>query len=219
MDYFGMPRKHAHPVYTIRTTATNAFGAPLFERTFLLPVTPCNLCSTGSDKFTAIGDLCAQHTRDVWGVEIRRSSLGPDAGLGVFATRDHRKDALLMPYWGEELTARQLQLRYGPLYACLPYGVHFTNAGVVLESGVQRSLGAMANDARDKKLYNACIVGCTRDASGTLRSSIRATKAIKAGQEIFVPYGCEYWTKYERLRSVGEYETLYKNVLDIPAPN
>ena len=54
-------------------------------------------CSRRTCKYA---DRCWQHARATWGVRIAPSTL-PDAGDGLFATRDFAEGEVIVPYGGD----------------------------------------------------------------------------------------------------------------------
>lgn len=129
---------------------------------------------------------CYEHTRLILHVEIRPSSI-EGAGLGLFAVEDFQKGDFIVPYEGEFINEAELNRRYGDDTAKYALKV---SKNVYIDSACSRGTGAFINQATKKTNNNAALFrGTSRRPQD---SSVRALKAIKAGEEIFVSYGSKY---------------------------
>ena len=129
---------------------------------------------------------CYQHTKSVYGVEVKQSSI-EKAGLGLFSCRDFKKNDIICPYKGEILTKKELDERYGKSdidYS--PYAVQMSTDKFMYCSCF-RGLGSYANCKTGNN--NAKLV--VSNPHNTV--NVKATKNIKEGQEIFVSYGKNYF--------------------------
>lgn len=134
------------------------------------------------------------------GVEVRRSGL-PDAGNGLFATRDFRRHELVTEYQGVELPAssiRELVTEQG--WARASHTISLRGPTVLdglkdPKAAVGRGGASFANDARCPALTNAAFSwrAASRSEPHKSRVFLRAKRDIAAGEEIFVSYGSDYW--------------------------
>ena len=125
---------------------------------------------------------CYEHTRLIFKVDVRPSTIA-DAGLGLFALQDFKKGDKIVPYEGEIITEAEFQRRYGehPSQYALQLKKHTYVDGTCV-----RGVGSLINTGVRKKDNNAKFSIATR---GGLSASVKATKAIREGHEIFVDYG------------------------------
>ena len=131
---------------------------------------------------------CSRHTKEIIGVTVAPSRI-PNAGLGLFATRNLKAHQKIAPLFGEKVNRDELYRRYGPHTA--PYAV-FT-AGSLIDGACVRFVGQMSNTVVDmnghsvRSATNAVIVSDEKN-----RPWIQATRPIAAGQEILTFYGDSY---------------------------
>lgn len=132
---------------------------------------------------TLRGIYCWSHLKEKKGLRIKTSNI-PDAGLGLFTTVDRRKGEDIAPYtgdivvnppdnWGGDYV---LQVKKNP-----PTFIdgRRTNTGE----------GRYANALRDGRRNNAQLILDRRRNAG----KVRAVNNIRAGNEITVAYGRDYW--------------------------
>jgi len=124
---------------------------------------------------------CSQHRDFV----IKKSGI-PNAGMGLFAKREFKKNEVIGEYYGEQVNASQLKSRYGQSTA--PYALQA--GGVIFDAACKRSLMSVANARKNFSQANAKFSN-SLNANG--RVNVRAKKKIKAGKEVFVHYGSDYW--------------------------
>ena len=132
--------------------------------------------------------FCSQHTKSELGVEIKKSTI-PRAGSGLFALQNFCKGQKIAPYTGKIINDRQKAKMYGHSKNDLaPYGVHmFRDQN--MDAACTRGIGGFSNTLPNKN--NSKLV-----VNGRLKTvSIKASKAIKRGAEIFTSYGASYWAK------------------------
>lgn len=127
---------------------------------------------------------CAIHTREVLGVEVKASQIKA-AGLGLWATRDFPKAAVLCTYEGERMSQKEYNERY-----------------------IDDSLGVYGIELNKKTIIDACRTDagvaryiCTFQGSGKKPNieyqsdgksiEMVTTRAIKAGEEFLSDYGIE----------------------------
>ena len=83
-----------------------------------------------------------------------KPSLIPDAGLGLFATREFPPGCHLTSYLGEILSKVQVDARYGDDLFTVPYAVS-VSADIIIDSACLRGIGSYANGARNGLRSNA----------------------------------------------------------------
>ena len=120
---------------------------------------------------------------------VKKSSL-PNAGKGLFVKRDVKKGERIVEYLGEIITEKELDKRaekdiYG-------YAFYINRNRCIDAYYTPEALARYANDAsglvKVKGLSNNACYEIWKN-----RGWITAEKDIKAGSEIFVSYGKEYW--------------------------
>lgn len=153
---------------------------------------------------------CWQHLKSLANLRIGRTTLLDPATnrrfqfLGLFACDSKRpgetlfrKGDAITPYVGDVKTMDEIDLMYGE-DDTVPYG-ELTEVqdgdDLVVDGACFRGVASLANDA---------IPGSTCDGGGCRTNSrfhsgdgnyptLKATRVIKDGDEIFVDYGEEYW--------------------------
>jgi hypothetical protein len=106
--------------------------------------------------------------------------------MGLFTTVPRRKDENIIAYTGEQLSRRALNERY-PGDRLAAYAVQITKERFVDARDPQRSsVARYANDCRRG------VCNCRFSVHNGV-VSLRATRAIPAGSELFVRYGADYW--------------------------
>ena len=181
------------------------------------------------ETYTSIKENLATYGN---GVTLAPSGIA-GAGLGLFATRDFQAGEPITEYTGQLIShaqGRKLSLadrshvraRFGFRDAIdgkrMPDGTPITDPATQMAG---RGIAAFANDAYNSATYSnnadfdiknspATDAIIERgninrlDREGERVVFIRATRLIKAGEEIFIPYGTDYWRGYEgpRARSI-----------------
>lgn len=143
------------------------------------------------------------------GVEVRASKLGPNANLGLFATRRFETGDLVTEYDGCVIDEREAKARQekkisthirslGPKHASID--------GRDVPNETWRGGASFANDSFGRPPYNAKweqqrpgkhTVGVNRSGTNVFeRVFLRATKQIVPGDEIYVDYGKDFWELY-----------------------
>lgn len=133
------------------------------------------------DRVTFVEPLCPAHLAQIFNVAVRPSSI-PDAGLGVFALRDFKKNEILTPpYTGRTMNDAELFEIYQGNTS--PYALEIKK-DVNADAAWRRSWGAFINHAKKPNAKFAIYCGT---------ANIRAVADIKAGSEIFLDYGKDYF--------------------------
>lgn len=123
-------------------------------------------------------------------LKVKRSTL-PGSGKGLFTRRDIRKGERVVEYQGEIINDRECARR-----------AQEDKIGYVLWINRHRGIDAYhcpdalaryANDARGLIRVNGIRNNSEYEIEGG-RGYIIATRNIKAGSEILVSYGAEYWS-------------------------
>lgn len=131
------------------------------------------------------------------GVKVAASTI-QGAGLGLFAARGFDKHELLTEYDGERIThAQALALRQqGEATHVRVVSTFFAYINGLKEPIDGRGGGSFANDIdRSKSLRRCNAVFATRvdSWSGETKVFLKAERAIRAGEEIWIAYGRGYW--------------------------
>lgn len=122
-------------------------------------------------------------------LEVKPSKI-PNAGKGLFTKRDIKKGERVVEYLGEIITDKECNRRaendqYG-------YVFYINKQKCIDAHHTPEALARYANDAKGlvkvKHLKNNASYEVWKN-----RGWITAEKNIKAGSEIFVSYGAEYW--------------------------
>lgn len=117
---------------------------------------------------------------------VNRSSI-QSAGDGLFTSRDIKKGELVIEYTGDITTWEQVRHDASNLY------IYFVDEDYVINAKEHpEAIARYANDAhgltRKPGVHNN-----SRFVNINGKIFIKATKLIKAGDEIFVDYGKSYW--------------------------
>lgn len=142
-------------------------------------------------------DTCHVHRTKTLGLAVKKSTI-PNAGKGLFATRDFKQNEVIGKYTGDVLTPEENSQRHGkhPVHDLNAYGVSITSAKKVVDASCNRSLMSLANGSANRSKSNARFM----DKLVEGKVNVRATKKIRKGQEIIVHYGKGYFTasKYHK---------------------
>ena len=142
-------------------------------------------------------DTCHAHRTKTLGLAVKKSKI-PNAGKGLFATRDFKQNEVIGKYTGDILTRQENNERHGqhPKHDLNAYGVGITSAKKVVDASCNRGLMSLANGSANKASANARYM----DKLMQGKVNVRATKKIRKGQEIIVHYGAGYFTasKYHK---------------------
>jgi hypothetical protein len=162
-----------------------------FVRDSACPKSKCDRC-TGITKTGQVCKLrtcirlpyCFIHARKILYLEVKSSTI-PNGGCGLFTTKDRSKNDKIAEYIGESLSVSEYKTRYphenGKYVLQIKKGL-YSNAKCI------RGIAAMANTKKNKSDCNAFFSVSFK--TGT--ASLKLSKNIKQGDEIFVYYGKEY---------------------------
>lgn len=131
-------------------------------------------------------------------MDVRDSSI-PEAGRGLFASRNFRKGELVTEYVGEIITREEARKR-------LKVGnFHYLGtlvSGMYEIDGIQEpadGLGAASFINHASKPHTNVVWAHVEDRILCFpRLFARATREIPAGDEIFLDYGPTYWARHKR---------------------
>ena len=115
------------------------------------------------------------------------SSTMPSAGKGLFTSENIKKGELIIEYTGEVTNWEEVRHDADNVY------IYFVNEDYVINAkNDPDAIARYANDARGltriKDVHNN-----SKFVKVEGRIFIKASKLIKAGEEIFVDYGKDYW--------------------------
>jgi SET domain-containing protein len=122
---------------------------------------------------------------------VKESTL-PNCGKGLFTKVDIKKNMLIVEYQGEKITwAEGLKRNENHAFQS-PYLFYISPKNCI---DAEYTLDALARYANDAKGHTK-VKGLNNNAEYAVIKRvpfIMATKNIKAGEEIFVSYGEDYW--------------------------
>jgi hypothetical protein len=135
-----------------------------------------------------LAGLCYVHLRLVEGLEVKQSHI-KGAGQGLITARAFKKNERIAGYGGVVLSQEE--------YAKKPsgYGIHLNSKEILDGRSTQSGIGRYANACRkENQLKGECKGNNARLVANVKakNASIRTTKAVKKGSEIFIPYGKRY---------------------------
>ena len=120
---------------------------------------------------------------------VKKSTI-PGSGKGLFTKRDIKKGERIIEYLGEIVTEVELDRRAeNDIYG---YAFYISKRKCIDAYYTPDELARYANDAKGltkiKGITNNCCYVVYKNSGW-----IKAEKNIKAGAELFVSYGAEYW--------------------------
>lgn len=148
-------------------------------------------CKRNTCKYTK---YCFQHAWKKEGVKIKKSKI-PGAGDGLFAAKDFKAGETVADYGGEIINAAEHNRRNGN------YSLQISRNKFIDGRSTQSGLGRWVNDCRAVTRRGG---HCRRNNAKlqvharSRRGRVRATRRIRAGQEIYAGYGRAYWSDTQR---------------------
>lgn len=130
-----------------------------------------------------------KHNRNL--IEIKPSFI-EGAGLGLFAKKDIPKGTVIDAYYGKRIDFKEyMSIPVSDYRACY---IMTINDNEFIEAGEKKNFVSYVNDAcgltRIKGIRNNCKFDLDQSGKEML---LLSTKNIKAGSELFCPYGKSYW--------------------------
>ncbi len=120
---------------------------------------------------------------------VKKSKI-PGAGKGLYTKRDIKKGERFLEYLGEIITEKELDRRAeNDLYG---YAFYISKKKCIDAYNTPQALARFANDAKGLTRVDGLKNNSCYDIWKN-RAWILAEKNIKAGEEILVSYGAEYW--------------------------
>ena len=186
--------------FTFKEDDTARFSCPLVKGrcSFVNPRTDKRCERTQYLGF----DVCWQHLRIKYKIRIAQTTLTGVSGKGLFAFNNtNNKDIVFKPneniitYRGQPVSADDLEQRYGNKTA--PYAV-MINKSSFIDAGCERGVGSFANNKARSKANAKLSLN-----KGVI--TLKATKKIRNGDEIFVSYGDVYRLKEEGVSHQTKY--------------
>ena len=136
---------------------------------------------------TRRGQLCFHHRKQQHGTRIKAAS----HGLGLFATRAHKKGDDVALYAGDLVRGRDPTVG-GPYFLEL----RMLGGGAIDAARTNAGDGRWVNDPKGTKLSNGRPATANCDfvmPAGSVAAKLRATRDIAPGDEILANYGSDYW--------------------------
>jgi len=118
-----------------------------------------------------------------------------EAGDGLFATKNFRNNQIILPYLGQELDYEELDRRYDydNFNVTAPYAIN--SGDHVIDAACRRGVAGYINSPRGTRLKSNAII--------TKKGIVRATRGIRAKQEILVGYSSSYWAGLKYIKVIN----------------
>ena len=143
-------------------------------------------CSRTTCKYS---HMCFQHSKSALGLQVKTSHI-PNTGQGLYTTKTIKRGQKVASYGGNVVS--QNAYNQNPS----GYGIHLNNNQVLDGKSTQSGLGRYANTCKPANKRQGQCKGQNAKLSVNHRNqsaSLKATKKIKAGEEVYVPYGNNFW--------------------------
>ena len=178
------------PLFTFTQSNGTVFSAPLESSQCTATCKNNNRCK----RKVIIGQpYCYTHLLYQKHLKVKDSTI-PGAGKGVFAEIPkapvhqvvYQANSHIVPYTGQRINNQQLNDRYGDDTA--PYALRI-NANTFVDPALQRGIGSIINH---QPVARANVRFVAANYANNFTPSIRSTKNIRNGQELFINYGRDY---------------------------
>jgi hypothetical protein len=169
--------------------------APNAKEAIVMPTQRCTATTRAGNhckQVTAKGQFCYNHMRTEAGLRVTKSTIA-GAGMGLFAARPFAKGGKVAEYTGDTIDLSDP--RVGGAYVLSTTGAKGIDA-----ARTNSAYGRWANDPKGTRLASNSAFAVNRRNE---TACLRATKAIRTGSEILVPYGRAYWVHVDQLRKAG----------------
>lgn len=127
---------------------------------------------------TCKGFLCWQHSMIDLGIRVKKSTI-PNAGFGLFATKDMKKDHKIGEYNGIKMTKKEVDTKYK---GTAEYVICDKNRCI---DGSHPNSSFVRYMNRAPKKPNAKF----KNMNNNHQISVKTTKHVPRGSELFVKYG------------------------------
>ena len=163
-----------------------------------MSVRECTQCAAETRRGTRCklrtciySEFCHTHTKQLFDLALKPSHI-PNSGKGLFTLKPIPKNANIANYTGVVKTQEE--------YNANPsnYGIAISKGRIIDAASTQSAIGRYANDCRNiNRQAGQCNGSNSRfvinNHTNPPSISLRATKNIIAGSEIYVSYGAAYW--------------------------
>lgn len=134
---------------------------------------------------TKRGKYCWIHLKYQFGLRVKQSNI-PNAGLGLYTLKEIKSNHKIVDYKGKLNNPN-------PNFT---YTLQIDSRNHIDASEPTSGVGRFANDCRkENRRKRHCRDNNAKFSVDTRRkkASIKAKRKIKAGEEVFVSYGRDYW--------------------------
>lgn len=153
-------------------------------------------------KFSHFEALSTKYFRETKKLYVDTSTI-PNSGYGLFTKVDFKEGEIICYFTGEMITFKQMEdiEKSSPISRC-SYFIDTENKNTdkrILDVFNSNCMARFANDADgsdNDQFINNSLIGINNNKT---RVYIYADRDIKAGEEILVSYGEDYWEGYKNL--------------------
>ena len=171
--------------------------APDAKGVVTMPTQQCTATTkrgTRCNGKTAKGQYCYTHLKQVDGLRVKKSTVGPQAGMGLFAERDFKKGEAVTIYTGDYLDVAEGDGGGN-------YVLQLTWQKAIDAARTNSAPGRWANDPRgSNRRANAEFRLDHRNGTARLVAKCRIAKGV----EVLVSYGRGYWAAVNRKMKAEE---------------
>jgi len=139
-------------------------------------------CTRRTCKYS---NMCWQHTKALKGLQIKPSGI-PNAGFGLFTSKPFTNNQTIARFGGDIVPYEQY--RENPS----GYGIHINNRTILDSKSTQSGMARYANTCKTENINNRHCTGNNSRIvvnSRNQTASLRATRRIPTGSEVFASYG------------------------------
>jgi hypothetical protein len=138
-------------------------------------------------RSTLNGKHCYTHLKLIDGLTIKSKGSVDTKGKGLFAARAFKKDEVVAFYTGDIYKPSESSNHSD-------YVLEIKRDQLLDAARTNSSPGRLLNDARNSPLQNNCKFSINHRSK---EITIKATRDIKAGEELLLSYGSGYWSKHK----------------------
>lgn len=132
------------------------------------------------------GFYCWQHSTKTLGLRVKKSTI-PDAGFGLFTTRDFKKNHKIGDYSGTRMTKQEVDKKYNGTAEYVICDRDRCIDGSDPNSSFVRYINRSERNKQPNAIY--------KNMNNNHNISVRTTKRISKGSEIFTRYGRTFHLK------------------------